>query len=322
MLSTDRRILVILFAMLTVLLMIGQGIAYWANPNSFDSDMDRTGDNVEYTLSSSAAVEYSITVFENGTDLEGIYVYYDEEVASYQPHSAQKKFIERLMLEFDRRNAERPVIVDADGIADLMTNVDIGIIVVSGILPPTVFSNTDSTAVDWVKGGGVLYWAGGVLDSSYIDADGQITMLPDPGTRFFGFPSVNTENERGSVPSDDRDIGRMLSMNADGLYGGLKIAIPGTLYPGFQDDGFSSISLASVGNGMVAVFGGDLDNAVRVSLAQTVCSGITPDVRGSIECVTGSFQGSHSGSTVVSGSVTAYVYYGGTHIVYGKRFSL
>ncbi|MDD2532516.1 MAG: hypothetical protein PHX42_03140, partial [Candidatus Methanomethylophilaceae archaeon] len=103
MLSTDRRILVILFAMLTVLLMIGQGIAYWANPNSFDSDMDRTGDNVEYTLSSSAAVEYSITVFENGTDLEGIYVYYDEEVASYQPHSAQKKFIERLMLEFDRR---------------------------------------------------------------------------------------------------------------------------------------------------------------------------------------------------------------------------
>lgn len=319
----DRRTFVIIFVILTAFLMVGQGVAYWANPNSFGSEMKRTGGEVEYALSSSAAVEYSVMIFENGANLDGMYVYYDEGFASYQFHSTQQAFISQLMLEFDKRGTERPEIVDADGIADLMgSGASVGIIVLSGILPPTVFSDVNSTAVDWVNGGGVLYWAGGILDSCYIGDDGQITELPDPGTRFFGTTSISTENGRGSVPSGNRDVGRMLSANADGLYGGLTLGLPDTLYLGFQDDDFSSISVASVGNGMVAVFGGGLDGAVRVSLAQVICSGITPDALGSIEYATGSFRGSHSGSVIVSGTVTAYVYYGGDHIVYGKRFLL
>ncbi|NLN71915.1 MAG: hypothetical protein GX137_03895 [Thermoplasmatales archaeon] len=319
----DKRTLVTVSIILTVFLMVGQGITYWANPNSFGSEMQRIGDDIEYELSSSAAVEYSVTIFENGTDFDGIYIYYDEGFTSYQSHSQQRAFINQLMLEFDKRNTERPTIVDADKIADLMeSGAAVGIIVVSGILPPTVFSDVNSTAVDWVNGGGVLYWAGGILDSCYIGEGGQIIKLSDPGTRFFGIRSVNTENGKGSVPSENRDIGRMLSMNAGNLRGGLMLGLPDTLYLGFQNDDFSSISVASVGSGMVAVLGGGLDGEVRVSLAQMVCSGITPDSFGSIEYKTGSFQDSYAGSATVSGSATAYVYYGGDHIVYGKRFFL
>lgn len=318
----DRRLIAV-FAILMVSLMAGQGISYWANPHSFWSDMERNGDDVEYALRSSAAVEYSVTVFEKGTELDGIYVYYDEGYVSHQSHSAQRRFIGQLMIEFDRRNAERPEVVDADGLADLMDRTpDAGVIVVSGILPPTVFSDTNSKAVDWVNGGGVLYWAGGVLDSCYIGDDGAIVELPAEGSRFFGAPSVNTKNGRGSAPSADRDLGRMLSMNADGLLGGLRLGLPDTLYLGFQYGGFSSISLASVGNGAVAVLGGGLDSEVRVSLAQMVCSGLSPKAE-LMEHAAGSLQGLRCGSVTVGGTaVTAYVCYGGDHIVYGKRFCL
>lgn len=314
--------LIFVSALLAVFLIAGQAAVYWANPYSFDSEISVDGDVLNYSLSSTSSVDYSVVIFENGLDLDELYIYHDADYAVNGTQSFQKKFTDQLIVELERRNTDVTKI-DADGLRDIMSSdpTGVGVVITSGAFPSTVYSETEDLALQWVRNGGTLYWAGGAIDSCYAETDG-IHELADPGSRFFGVAgTVNMDEGYGTDGSDDRTFGEILGLNWNGLSGGLAVGLTDTLYVGYQNDEFSSISLTSVDNGMVAVFGGKLSDVLRASLAQTICSGLSNSVD-SMEEFSGSFKGELKDSADISGmgSFTAYVCYGADYPVYGKRY--
>ena len=151
------------------------------------------------------------------------------------------------------------------------------------------------------------------------------------GMRRRGYPpaAIRTFCEKIGVSKaysvvDSNDYTSVLSLsNNDVTYAVSQEVLPeGTpsLAIGYQEDGYSSITLVGSGSGAIVVFGGQLGNFQRYDMAQVIASGIGPSSE-IVEYVHGTVSGSASGEIEVGDvGVTVYVYLGGYYPVFGKGF--
>ena len=334
--------MVIAVAMIAILV-IGEVIVYTSDSSDYSADIGMEDGVIEYDLGSRDSKVFDILVNDNNgyEAVHKLYLYLDTGYASkYSVDEAdvgaaptdQEYYLEQLVQLLEYRSDIETEFVDASQLREVMEDgvasgdcSGTGLVVVSGALPDTVYTGSlDDTVFDWISLGGTMYWAGGMIGAYYATTD-DVYPVSDYQTLFFGSDCLNTGDVTKAysvVESNDYTSALSLSNN-DVTYAVSQTALPeGTqsLSIGYEEDGYSSITLVGSGSGSVVVFGGQLGNFQRYDMAQVIASGIGPSSE-IVEHVHGTVSGSASGEIDVgSADVAVYVYLGGYYPVFGKGF--
>ena len=329
-----KRELIVVTTIALLFVLVGQAVVYWANPYSFDSDVSISGSGIHYELSSNSATDYSVIVFDNGGfEINELYIYYDDAYGTAGiSHEGQTQYIKHLKIELERRNFKNVFMVNAEELRELTDDMTSAagkaVLMSSGVFPQTVYTGQpDDSILEWASAGGTVYWVGYPIGRYYGTDDGKTAVVQDSNKIIFGATNaVNMSNnlKYGYDTATDRDVGRIFSMNYNGIFGGLSTSLPNTKSVSFIGDGYSSTAFHAYGAGMIAVFGGDMGEC-RPGMVQAIVSGLScySDFS-TIETRTGPFKGNMSGDIDITfgSNVTAYVFFGGDYTVYGRSFSL
>ena len=342
----DKLIAAIAIATIAVIL-IGEVIVYTSSTDSFDIDVKKNGTDIDYNISVRGSQVYSVVALDNGNmqNMSEVYVYYDENYGSAYVSEpgpigshelTQEYYIDQMVKHLVNRGSATVRILSAADLADALAD-DVGgafqkgLIVISGALPDTVYSDTNNLIFDWMSDGGRLFWVGNVLGKYVATPSGIIDGPSNHQTLFFGVSDcLNTGED--SLALDDVTVNSLrydLSLrNNDIRYAvntsALIAAGVNCLPMGFTDGTYDSIVLTEYGNGMICVFGGDLSREQYRDVAQIVSSGVCYNTT-VMEVASGSVRyGSVNGSMDLSAAieyVVVYAYLGGYFPVYGQSFS-
>jgi len=327
--------LLALAAVIVAFIMVGQVVAYWANPFHYEANVEISEGEIVFSLSSPSS-EFSVLAYENGgfEPVTELYVFIDAGYCSGQSLSEQNIFLGQVKRELEIRGFPEPITVDADGLRSLMSGPGSGkgILMLSGAFPDTVYTGSaDDPVFSWLDGMGSIYWLNGKIGHTVSHADGSTTPVDDADMLFFRMDEAIRTSSDGPIGRErgqDRAIGEMLCVNygvrAGDVTNGLNINIGGrTLSIGFSDeDGFGSTTLTDrgEGKGMIVVFGGGLNGDTRVAVAQIVASGISYNLNeDEIGFQTGTVRGTYNGTMGPADEFTeVYIFFGKVNTVFGK----
>jgi len=329
----SKNKILILTAVLFAAILIGQALSYYAMPNRYDASAELSGSDITYAMNTNSAVTYNVLVYDNAKETERLFIYYDESYAVYEvDHEWQNRFIRQTIAELGTRGFAGEIsIVNADELSDALDDLKEGdaVLMTSGVLPATVYSDTENKMFVWVEGGGSLYWIGYAIGALYAVgkdiADDPIYTTAD----IFGVDDcILMDDVRATRRSADPLSSGLMINNNSLMYGLNADAITSVtgvnaISVGFEnDDGYCSVSLVEKGDGMICVIGGLLWDTGRVSVSQLISSGVTAsssfidDASGSIvrKTITGTMD--------VSGSsdVAVHIRMGEPNTVYARTF--
>ena len=339
---SDRPVVFVAVAVIAILV-IGEVIVYTSDSSDYGAEMTMDDGIIEYDLSSRGSKVFDIVVNDNNGygSVQKLYLYLDTGYASnYGVDEAdvgaaptdQEYYLEQLVQLLEYRSDIETEFVDAAGLREVIDEgvasgdcSRVGLVVVSGALPDTVYTgNQEDIVFDWISLGGTMYWAGGMIGAYYATME-DVHPVSDYQALFFGSDCLNTgDTTKAYSVVGSNDYTSVLSLsNNDVTYAVSQEVLPeGTpsLAIGYQEDGYSSITLVGSGSGAIVVFGGQLGNFQRYDMAQVIASGIGPSSE-IVEYVHGTVSGSASGEIEVGDvGVTVYVYLGGYYPVFGKGF--
>lgn len=339
--KTSDKVVVILAIVVIAVILVGEVVTYTSDYTDYSADAVFSEGGLEYTVSADGSKTYSVIVSENGTyrGFDKLYIYFDPDYASnYEdakvPVGAkeldQEYYVEQIVPTLRYRNVHDITIVDAQGLRQAMesdvkdTLSEIGVIVISGAFPDTVYSGSpDDLLFSWMSSGGSLYWLGNLIGSCYSTTEGLVP-VDDYQKLFFGTECLNTDGPVKAYSEIDGYCNALSIMNNDVRYG-----VNGSLLPegtkhielGFTEDGYSTTSIIGYGSGMMCIISGYYSNDQRNDLAQIIASGIGPESsiiaveKGSVT------RGSSSGTIACEGeNLSAYICLGGYYPVYCKLF--
>jgi hypothetical protein len=333
-------------AVLVVILLVGEAYIYTLDPDDlYEIGSVRTGDDINYSITSGASNEYDVVISENGgfAPIDTLYIYYDEKYVSnvedvWQPIGAkpltQSYYISELKYQlenrgFTERSSKSIKTLDAEELEKTLsgdldsTSFGKGLVIISGALPHTVYSgDPDDLVLRWISDGGTLYWAGNLLGAWYSTTD---DLVPVDGYQdlFFGADCLNVSDiDKAASDITENDYRYALSlMNNRVKYGVNTSLIDGALGIGYTENEYSSIAFVKHGNGMISVIAGDYSNYQRTDLAQIISSGL---------CYSSTIIGSDGGKVTrekiegtisVEGhtNISVYIYLGGYYTVRGAN---
>jgi len=274
-----------LAAVLFAAVFIGQAFTYYAVPNRYDASAEFSGPAVNYTVSTNSAVEYTVSVYSDASEVKRLFIYYDESYAVYgTTHAGQDRFIRQMISELSVRGFTGVFVVNATELSDTLdasAGTGDAVLMTSGVMPDTVYSETESKMFDWVETGGNLYWIGYAIGAKYA-VGGDLKDVPAYQEDIFGadgcilMDSVRS-TERSADPLSSglmlNNNNLMYSLNTDAIAAGDLGLKARSL--GFEQNGYGSVSLVEIGSGMICVLGGHHGSAERSSAAQLISSGIT-----------------------------------------------
>lgn len=264
------------------IVVVGQGMVYWANPYSHGISVNVSGDSVDFDIRSTYDTEYTVLVLDNGdfTMLDKLYIYYDEGYGNDPriTYSSQKDYCDNIVAELTKRGFTNYAYVSAEDLAGVVSSAGAGtgMLFTSGAFPETVYDGTDSCGLmKWLASGGSMYWNGGEV-GRYISATGGLTEVSGYQTLFFG--KEGCLNETDSEPGYERSkeaVSSVLRLTANNIGNGLVLGLDDTLYLGYNDGVHCSMSLMKKGEGQIAIMGGSFDKEMRMSLSQLIASKIS-----------------------------------------------
>ncbi len=342
--NSNKLITVIAVAIIAVVL-IGEVVVYTSDYTDYSADASASDGNILYSVSADGSKTYSVVVTDNGTytPVKKLYLYYDPaypenyndvNVSVGAQKLDQRYYLEQMVYSLEYRNFHDVGYVDADGLREIMmsstsdgSSSDIGIVVISGALPDTVYTGQENDVIfGWLSSGGSLYWAGNLLGECYATSDGRIEHVEDYQNLFFGSECLNTGETNRAYGAVENGYREALSLsNNQVAYGVDPSMLPSDrkcLSAGYTEDGYVGTAFVSFGTGMVCIVGGDYSNYQRNDLVQLIASGLSPDSK-LVTVETGSVtRGTESGKIEVGDltGVSAYIYLGGYYPVYGKLF--
>ncbi|HIJ00605.1 MAG: hypothetical protein PWQ88_824 [Candidatus Methanomethylophilaceae archaeon] len=134
------------------------------------------------------------------------------------------------------------------------------LIVLTGILPSTVFNGSDGVLIDWISAGGTMLWFGSPLGnyqggSSAINDSikFQLSAWGTSGLVYNGQPG-----ETASSPGPKAElIGHQYNHISNGLYVA-EVETLGGVSLGWEESGITSLAVLPLGEGYVFVFGGEM----------------------------------------------------------------
>lgn len=339
----NTRMIEIIAVVIIATVLLGEVIVYTSGTDDYDSNVSLSDDGIDYNISVKGSQSYNVIAMENSmAAMAEIYVYFDSSyISNYESeegpigsHTAdQEYFIDQLIKNLEFRGISNTKVVSAEELATAMTTDIInefqkGLVVVSGALPDTIYSETSNMIFQWLSQGGRLYWAGNLL-GLYSSSTSGLTEMNDHQNKFFG---INCLNE-GEQDFASKDVtGNTLRYDLSLKNNRIRYAIDSSILEasgkqclavGYEENGYSSIVFTEYGKGMICVLGGDLSRNMWSDLAQIISANITY-----VTSVIGTTEGTErygnvSGSMNVSGTdISVYVYLGGYYPVYARYYDL
>ena len=338
---------VILAVVICAMVLFGEIAVYEADAfYHYDTDVQADG---SYTVSSSGSQCYSAVLTDNGSfeAVSTVYLYYDGDYGAVvngvtvevgAKPLTQEYYLSQLANTLDYRGLNNYEYVNAEELAAVLSDTlehgdatGTAVVDISGVLPATVYSGSDSDLVlQWIVAGGSLYWAGGLLGQYIGNADGTVTKAAgDYQTLFFETDCLNTSNTtvaysdvsdnnyRNDLSLANNSV--MYAVNTSALTAGTYLAV------GYTEDSYASICFVQCGSGMVCILGGNYSNNQRSDFGTVLCAGLCW-CSDELDCETGTVT-----RTTVSGilnipnshgNLVAYVLLGGYFSVYGESFIL
>jgi len=330
----SKNKILMLTAVLFAVMLAGQALTYFAMPNRYDASADISGPDVTYTISTNSAVTYTVLVYDNAKGTERLFIYYDESYAVYgATHAWQDRFIRQTIAELGTRGfAGEIVIVNAAELSDALDDLKDGdaVLMTSGALPATVYSDVENKMFDWVENGGKLYWMGYAIGALYADGKDLFDAAPSYQADIFGADDcILTDAVKSTTRSADPLSAGLMLNNNDMIYSLNADAVndAGVLTAralGFEHEGYSSVSLVEKGDGMICIVGGSIGSEGRSSVSQLISSGVTTS-SSFIDGVSGSIvRNTVTGTADVSGhtDIGVHIRMGEPNIVYARTFFL
>ena len=337
----ENRIVVVTMLILAAIL-VGEAYAYLPSDYGYSSEATLANGTVDYGIRTNGSNVYDVLLLDNkGYEApETLYVYRDPGFASNvnedvavevgAQRMTQDYYIDQLILNLEYRGMTDVRILDASELgsaleSDLTSSpVSKGLVMVSGAIPSNLFSgSSDDLLPKWVSQGGSLYWAGAVI-GQYV-AEGKDLVKVDGSDVFIGTNSFETEVR---LAGSDAMFRSELSYEYNHLVYAPDLSSTSrtSLGAGYTDGVYDSVSLVSMGEGMVCIVAGEYNSKQIRDMSATVCSGLSPysvvigfDEGIVRESVDGGFDVS-----AIQGNISLYVSVGGYFCVYaqGYRFSI
>lgn len=330
------------------IILIGE-FGMYANVFSYDAEIDGDGN---YSISDNAVHPYSVVLSDNGSFSAPtkIYIFDDDKYGKSVRNGLveigakpldQKYYISQLTNNLRYYGFTTVETINAEKLQTLISDTagakSIGLVMLSGAIPETVYDGTsDSPIVQWIASGGTLYWAGNLLGWKISHSDGTVTEFDgDYQKVFFGRQCLNPQTEnltgRDIMVFDtitDNDYRKALSLKNNNILFGVDATLfskEECLAVGFTDGKYASIAFVKNGEGQICVLAGDYSNNQRMDLATIIPAGVCY----TSEIVSQTY-GTVSHGTVdgkvdvpaIHGNLIAFIYLGGDFSVFGKTFIL
>ncbi len=345
----SEKPIIIIAAVLIAVLLIGEVFTYCVH-EEYSVGAERTSDGMDWNIRTTGSNTYNILVLDNGTaqTQKTYYFYLDESyghtsVPGKQPVGSKalvpEEYLSTLEKELNTRGINDILYVDATSLAELISDhsrsKEIALIMVSGSIPDTVYTASGGLA-KWVRSGGTLYWAGGIIGEYESHNDGSATHLTNGPQKIIGYDCVNPQHSDG-----DKDAGLVDKVITDNrLQEALGLTSNCVLYSvdssrlgssvghlslGFTDGKYASITYIQSGSGQVCVIGGDLTHQQNSDMSQIIASGLC--YNSTVIAFEDGTVGSNAGGSIsftVTGKVRAYIYlgHGSEYVVYGRGFDI
>lgn len=329
-----------------IIILGGQVITYWANPYSFDSDIELEENTLEYTLNS-PSTSYTIAILDNGSifEIEDVRIYYDETYASTS-RDVEKEFVRFLSNDLKLRTFNSYEENTAQDLLEMIQkDLDVNnpneitkkaIVFVSGSLPEILYDGTsNSDLIKWLKLGGTIYWANNSLGKYYsttptADSPSKLVEVPNSNTLFLGGTSSAINDTGGAYGMEivaDGGFGKKLSLEYNQcIYGVNGSLIQGKSFStGYTINDYASITFNQVadGKGMAVIFGGDLVRYDSLYVSQAIACGATYDTK-VIDIQTGTkYRGTTTGTIELESPPTrfdVFIYFGNPIPMYADLY--
>lgn len=343
--ATVRRDLgiVVVLAVFCLIFFGGAWYAYCDDDKGYGSSASADGDAVSYTLTADGSHEYSACLIGNGsyTAVGTVYMFYDEDYESFFDHSDADAleriyqpdyYLDQVERTLEYSGIDDITYLDADELAAMLqSDVDNnacagkGLVMVYGGFPDTIYDGTSgSLIIQWISGGGSLYWAGEVIGKYVLTADGATEV---DGQELF-LPGVTdySSSEDELVGDTDAAFREELSLgNAYMAYAPDMTEYTGTgtwLQACYSNGNYATDTFVSLGSGQVCIFAGGCSQNQLTDMAIAIASGLS--------CYStllahegGTVDGSLSGTLSKDGyaeNTCLYLSIGGYYGVYAERY--
>ena len=250
---------VMILVIISIFIAIGCVFVYCNNGDGYQASAKLESDGtVSYTLTGNPT-EYRYSVFSNTSLPSKLYFFLDDSYpAFFNGHYVQSEYFSVMKQMLERRNYTSVYYVDTNGLADAMSQPDVGIFFVTGALPDAVMD--DGSFQDWMENGGTVYWTGPEIGRYVLTKDGIVDL-----EKGFFDGNVN-ENEESVYAYNESEMFRYTQTRYDDCLYSLRADQPDSLCVSYtSDDGYSSISVARLFNGNAFVFGGNIATTGKVS---------------------------------------------------------
>lgn len=249
-------------------ILLAQSQSYYV-PHDFTIGTETDGDSITYSIGGISDELYSEIHLENGFDTPS--TYYLLRDGDY-PMQRSKDTLDSMTFLFSKEVSRCPSItvktLDAKEIQAKMTEsiasgeYGYGIIMFGGAIPDILYDGTaSSTVIQWMNGGGCLYWTGEPFGKYISTADGIVEVAgyhDSVSTSLFGIPDAINDAEdevyaKNKINSDTTDALKVLCNET--TYG-VNTGIPSeALFLGYEEAGYASAAIIKFGSGMLSVFG-------------------------------------------------------------------
>ncbi len=277
-------------AAIIIFILLAQSQSYYV-PHEFSISTETDGDTVSYSIHGISDELYTEIHLENGFDTPS--TYYLLRDGDY-PSKRSQDTLDSTTFLFSKEIARCPSItvktMDAAGIRGLMDGslstgeYGYGIIMIGGAIPDILYDGTaSSTVIQWMNGGGALYWMGEPF-GKYISTKDGIVEVPEYGTtvcsNLFGMENAINDSEDEIYAEDkiNTEMTDTLKVLCNETTYGTNMSIPtDALFLGYGKDGYASAAIMKYGSGMLSVFGSASGTQYSYYLAHVLSFHLTYD---------------------------------------------
>ncbi len=274
---------------IVAVILLGQCLSYYTNSNSTSISTEVNGSEISYTIKSSSDFVCDEIHLRNGFDTpRTFYILTDPSYGSTMSESDMKSTCYLLSREIGLCSSVTVKSADAGKVSDMIDSslssgdFGIGLIIITGAIPDTLYDGTSSSKiVQWMSAGGTLYYAGSQFGINIATQNGikQVEDWSAVSQSLFGTdqlfcvdPDVDLAKEKVNPELTDA---AKLAYNNISMGVRMSAAPADSLFLGYTDDTYASISVMKYGSGQLTHFGGNIGYQDSYSLAHAISLGIT-----------------------------------------------
>ena len=251
-----------------VFILLAQSQSYYT-PHDFSIDTETDGDTVTYSIHGISDELYSEIHLDNGFDTPSTYYLLRD---NDYPMERSKDTLDSMTYLFSMEMSRCPSLtiktLNASNMYEMMSDsistgeYGYGIVMFGGAIPDIMYDGTSSsTVIQWMNGGGCLYWTGEPF-GKYISTSDGIKEIPNyhetVSMDLFGMANAinDAEDEIYAEEKINRDMTDTLKVLCNETTYGVNTSIPSeTLFLGYEEGGYASAAIIKYGSGMLSVFG-------------------------------------------------------------------